>query len=203
VLYFAGYKRISDRFRIADIEAAADTEVWSCDEAPGFEPGRSQDCAFQGNVVQALQAWARGALGPAVRQPTPHPLGLSAADRLIVIGSDRMMAAVAQACRSVLAAHLKPGLLAMASVNSPMQCMMKAVCGQCLQPCVDPSTGQVRMVFTCAEQDQPLLEVDFTALAQRLGQNALPEQQTARWIRLCLDAGTATGRAESPPSGAP
>ena len=203
VLYFAGYKRIADRFRIADIEAAADTVVWCCDEAPGFEPGRPQDCAFQGNVVQALQAWAQGALGPVARQTTPDPLALSAADRLIVIGSDRMMAAVAQACRSVLAAHLKPGLLAMASVNSPMQCMMKAVCGQCLQPCVDPSTGQVRMVFTCAEQDQPLLEVDFTALAQRLGQNALPEQQTARWIRLCLDAGTATGRAESPPSGAP
>ena len=59
------------------------------------------------------------------------------------------------------------------------------------------------MVFTCAEQDQPLLEVDFTALAQRLGQNALPEQQTARWIRLCLDSGTATGPAESPPSSAP
>jgi NAD(P)H-flavin reductase len=203
VLYFAGYKRIADRFRIADIEAAADTVVWCCDEAPGFEPGRPQDCAFQGNVVQALQAWAQGALGPVARQTTPDPLALPAADRLIVIGSDRMMAAVAQACRSVLAAHLKPGLLAMASVNSPMQCMMKAVCGQCLQPCVDPSTGQVRMVFTCAEQDQPLLEVDFTALAQRLGQNALPEQQTARWIRLCLDAGTATDRAESPPSGAP
>ena len=205
VLYFAGYKRMADRFRVTDIEAAADTVVWCCDEAPGFDPGRAQDCAFQGNVVQALRAWAEGRLTTQAGQtggPQRPTLALSEADRLIVIGSDRMMAAVAQACRGVLASHLKPGLLAVASVNSPMQCMMKAVCGQCLQPCVDPSTGQVRMVFTCSEQDQPLLEVDFAALTQRLGQNALAEQQTARWIRLCLDAGNTTLPSELKPSGA-
>ena len=33
VLYFAGYKTIADRYKVADIEAAADTIVWCCDEA--------------------------------------------------------------------------------------------------------------------------------------------------------------------------
>src|SRR3954466_10233453 len=35
VLYFAGYKTIEDRYKIADLERAADSVVWCCDEAPG------------------------------------------------------------------------------------------------------------------------------------------------------------------------
>src|SRR5207237_1400001 len=40
VLYFAGYKELEDRYRIADIERAADSVVWCCDVAPGFARGR-------------------------------------------------------------------------------------------------------------------------------------------------------------------
>src|SRR5207249_1307211 len=54
VLYFAGYKEIEDRYKIADIERAADSVVWCCDEAPGFAPGRPQDLAFVGNIVAAI-----------------------------------------------------------------------------------------------------------------------------------------------------
>ena len=43
VLYFAGYKTIADRYKVEDIERAADSVVWCCDEAPGFVPGRPQD----------------------------------------------------------------------------------------------------------------------------------------------------------------
>ena len=39
VLYFAGYKKIIDRYKVEEIEAAADVVVWCCDEAPGFAPG--------------------------------------------------------------------------------------------------------------------------------------------------------------------
>ena len=74
-----------------------------------------------------------------------------------------MMAAVAAARRSVLAPYLKPDLEAVASINSPMQCMMKEVCGQCLQPHVDPATGARSYVFSCFGQDQPLMAVDFGA----------------------------------------
>ena len=51
VLYFAGYKKRIDRYKVADIEAAADAVVWCCDEAPGFAPTRPQDRAFVGNIV--------------------------------------------------------------------------------------------------------------------------------------------------------
>ena len=45
VIYFAGYKAIRDRYKVPDIERAADVMVWCCDEAPGFTPNpdRPQD----------------------------------------------------------------------------------------------------------------------------------------------------------------
>ena len=72
--------------------------VWCCDEEPGFEPGRPQDRSFVGNIVQAMEAYAAGRLGA-----TP-PIRMADADRIIAIGSDRMMAAVARARHDVLAA---------------------------------------------------------------------------------------------------
>jgi hypothetical protein len=34
VLYLAGYKRVQDRYKVEEIEHAADCVVWCCDEAP-------------------------------------------------------------------------------------------------------------------------------------------------------------------------
>lgn len=34
VLYFAGYKKLVDRYKVSEIEAAADMVVWCCDESP-------------------------------------------------------------------------------------------------------------------------------------------------------------------------
>jgi hypothetical protein len=107
---------------------------------------------------------------------------MSAADRLIATGSDRMMAAVASARHTLLAPYLKPGHRALGSINSPMQCMMKEICAQCLQPHADPATGRRSYVFSCFNQDQPLDEVDFPGLAARLGQNTVQEKLTAQWI---------------------
>jgi len=179
VLYFAGYKKIIDRYKIAEIEAAADVVIWCCDEAPGFAPTRPGDRSFVGNIVQAMAAYATGTLGE-------QAIAFNAADRIIAIGSDRMMAAVAAARHGVLAAHLKPHHFAIGSINSPMQCMMKEICAQCLQPQVDPVTGERSHVFSCFNQDQPLDRVDFAGLAARLTQNSVQEKLTAQWINRCL-----------------
>jgi NADPH-dependent glutamate synthase beta subunit-like oxidoreductase/NAD(P)H-flavin reductase len=180
VLYFAGYKKMIDRYKVEDIEAAADVVVWCSDEGPGFTPGRPQDRAFVGNIVQAMSAYASGALG---EQSIP----LAGCDRIIAIGSDKMMAAVAHARYGVLAPHLKPAHRAIGSINSPMQCMMKEICAQCLQPHRDPATGKVTYVFSCFNQDQALDEVDFAALDLRLRQNSVQEKLTAQWIAHALD----------------
>ena len=72
---------------------------------------------------------------------------LDTVDRIIAIGSDRMMAAVKAARHGVLAPFLKPNHIGIASINSPMQCMMKEVCAQCLQKHVDPVTGKETIIF--------------------------------------------------------
>jgi hypothetical protein len=117
-----------------------------------------------------------------------RPIRLQDLDRLIVIGSDRMMAAVTRARHRELAGFLNPLHTAIGSINSPMQCMMKEICGQCLQLQIDPVSGARRYVFSCFNQDQPLDAVDFDGLAQRLGQNSLQEKLTARWVERCKAA---------------
>ena len=181
VVYFAGYKRALDRYKVEEIERAADVIVWCCDEAPGFpvNPARPQDRSFVGNIVQGMAAYGSGALGA---QAVP----LADASHMIVIGSDRMMQAVGAARRGVLAPYLRPDHTAIGSINSPMQCMMKEVCAQCLQPQVDPATGARSVVFSCFNQDQALDHVDFTALHDRLMQNGVQEKLTAQWVDRAL-----------------
>lgn len=180
VLYFAGYKKLVDRYKVAEIEAAADTVVWCCDESPGFEANRPTDKQYVGNIVEAMVAYGSGQLG---EQSVP----LIEADRIIVIGSDRMMAAVGVARHNQLKPYLKAEHFAIGSINSPMQCMMKEICAQCLQPHKDPETGEVTYVFSCFNQDQPLDQVDFSGLASRLRQNSAQEKLTSRWIDRCLN----------------
>jgi len=175
VLYFAGYKRVSDRYKVAEIEAAADVVVWCCDEAPGFTPERPQDRAVVANIVEAMRMYADGELGP-------QAIPFNDADRVMAIGSDGMMNAVRLARHSVLKPHLKPDHRALASINSPMQCMMKEICAQCLQLHKDPLTGKESVVFSCFNQDQELDQVDFACLRQRLRQNSVQEKVAALWI---------------------
>jgi NADPH-dependent glutamate synthase beta subunit-like oxidoreductase/NAD(P)H-flavin reductase len=179
VLYFAGYKKAIDRYKVAEIENAADIVVWCCDEQPGFTPSRPQDRSFVGNIVQAMAAYANGALGA-------QTIPFVDTDRIIAIGSDSMMAAVATARHVVLQSYLKPHHFAIGSINSPMQCMMKEICAQCLQAQIDPETGKTTYVFSCFNQDQPLDRVDFPGLKARLRQNSVQEKLTAQWIDRCL-----------------
>jgi NAD(P)H-flavin reductase len=176
VIYFAGYKKVADRYKIEEIERAADIVVWTCDEVPGFEPDRPRDRSFVGNIVDAMVAYASGQLGG------PPEIPLSDVCRIIAIGSDGMMAAVARARHGVLAPYLEPSHHAIGSINSPMQCMMKEICAQCLQLLKNPETGEETVVFTCSNQDQPLDEVDWTTLRTRLSQNGVQEKLTAQWI---------------------
>ena len=175
VLYFAGYKKMIDRYKVEEIEAAADVVVWCCDEAPGFMPGRPQDKSVVTNIVEAMRQYASGELGD---QPIPY----SAADRIVAIGSDGMMNAVRLARHAALKSYLKPEHVAFGSINSPMQCMMKEICAQCLQLHRDPETGKETVVFSCFNQDQRLDLVDFANLRQRLRQNSVQEKIGALWI---------------------
>ncbi|MCK4939364.1 MAG: hypothetical protein KAR80_03655 [Rhodospirillaceae bacterium] len=180
VLYFAAYKKTIDRYHTEKIEAAADTIIWCSDEDPGFNPGRDGDRAFVGNIVEAMTAYGKGELFDG-----SGPIDLGEVDRIIAIGSDMMMKAVTDARHSILKDYLKDSHQGIGSINSPMQCMMKEICAQCLQRHVDPKTGEEKVVFSCFNQDQPLDLVDFGSLKGRLRQNSVSEKLTARWIEHC------------------
>ena len=183
VIYFAAYKSPDDVYHEDDIEAAADVVVWSVDQGEPIKPRRDQDRSTVGNVLQALEAYATGEMGEPL-------IDVAEASRLIAIGSDRMMAAVGQAVRGSHAKFLSPDLLALGSINSTMQCMMKEICAQCLQKHIDPETGEeLPPVFSCFNQDQRLDRVDFANLNDRLRANGVLEKLTNAWLTHLFTAG--------------
>jgi NAD(P)H-flavin reductase len=182
VLYFAGYKEGRDLFKQDEIEAATDQVIYSTDAGDPIAPRRPQDRHFRGNIVQAMVAYAQGRLGEPM-------IPLKGIRRIIAIGSDRMMAAVKNARHdpATLQPLLSPDHVGIGSINSPMQCMMKEVCAQCLQRHVDPFSGKETFVFSCFNQDQVLDEVDFNHLNARLRQNTLLEKLAAATISHLLE----------------
>jgi NAD(P)H-flavin reductase/NADPH-dependent glutamate synthase beta subunit-like oxidoreductase len=179
VIYFAGYKDGDDLFKREEIENATDKVVWASDYGVDIQPNRLQDAHFRGNIVQAMIAYAEGNLGEA-------KVNLKDVDRIIAIGSDRMMNGVREARHSTLKPFLKENHTAIGSINSPMQCMMKEVCAQCLQRHVDPHTGEESFVFSCYNQDQHLDYVDFKNLNDRLKANSIQEKLTNAWLDKAL-----------------
>jgi NADPH-dependent glutamate synthase beta subunit-like oxidoreductase/NAD(P)H-flavin reductase len=180
VIYFAGYKNGHDLFKREDIEAGTDQVIWSSDLGDAIEPHRPQDHHFRGNIVQAMVAYAEGKFGAQV-------VPLKDVSRIIAIGSDRMMNAVRLARHGLLQPHLDPTHVGIGSINSPMQCMMKEVCAQCLQRHVDPETGKEEFIFSCYNQDQELDRVDFNNLQARLRQNTVQEKLSNLWFEYLLD----------------
>ncbi|MEO6952848.1 MAG: pyridine nucleotide-disulfide oxidoreductase [Polyangia bacterium] len=180
VIYFAGYRSPADVFRKDDIEAASDMLVWCADRPPALEARRPQDRVYVGNIVQAMVAYSNGELGP-------QTIPLADVARVIAIGSDRMMRAVRDARHGVLSGKLRHDHIGIGSINSPMQCMMKEVCAQCLQKHRDPVTGKETVIFSCVNQDQPLDSVDFDNLASRLRANSVQEKLGNLWLERLLD----------------
>jgi NADPH-dependent glutamate synthase beta subunit-like oxidoreductase/NAD(P)H-flavin reductase len=179
VIYFAGYKKGEDLFKREEVEEGTDQVIWSTDMGAEIAPRRPQDRHFRGNIVQSVLSYGKGEMGDPL-------VPLSKVDRIIAIGSDRMMAAVKDARHGVLQPLLNPNHIAIASINSPMQCMMKEVCAQCLQKHVDPKTGKETIIFSCLNQDQLMDHVDFKNLNTRLQQNTVQEKLSNLWLDYLL-----------------
>ena len=175
VIYFAGYKNGADLFKREEIENNTDQVIWATDWGMEIEPHRSQDAHYRGNIVEAMIAYAKGEL-------VEQSVKLANVDRIIAIGSDRMMNGVKEARSTTLKPFLKEQHTAIGSINSPMQCMMKEICAQCLQRHVNPHTGEEVFVFSCFNQDQNLDFVDFKNLNDRLRANSIQEKLSNMWL---------------------
>jgi NADPH-dependent glutamate synthase beta subunit-like oxidoreductase/NAD(P)H-flavin reductase len=167
VLYFAAYRKNTDVFKREMIESASDEIIWCCEDGT-IEPSRKQDKSFSGNVIEALQTYP----------------DLTSFKHILTIGSDGMMHAVAELIYHAGSNLFHPQVKAIASINSPMQCMMKEICAQCLQKHIDPITEKVSFKYSCFNQDQDMSGVDFANLKCRLQQNRLLEITLAKYLQL-------------------
>lgn len=187
VLYFAGFRTADEAYQQSALEAGADRIVWctmSGHPVPNRRPG---DLARTGDFLETIRAYGDGLLTDG---DDPEPIALADVDRILAIGSEKLLRRIKEGLAGSLKPYFRPDVYAIGSVGSPMQCMLKGVCAQCLQWHVDPATGRrTEAVFSCAMQDQPLEWVDLDNLDSRLGQNRLSEQLSELWLDYLLARG--------------
>ncbi len=170
VHYLIGYEDSKDVVYQEKVEQTADVIYWTFNQPTKSWSRRPQDKLYQGTIVEALKKLIE----------TQQVIGI---DRFLIIASTKTMVAIEQMRPQLKASLFKSKCKTIASVNAPMQCMMKGVCGQCLQRHKDPLTGQESMVLSCRTQDQPIEKIDYESLYGRLQQNSLQEKVNALWLR--------------------
>ncbi len=178
VLYFASYPTREQLYYQEELEQSADQIIWSVSKGDLIQVNRDQDVSVENwNVIELLQQYDRGELdgGPSIP--------LKEVDQVLVMGTTGLLDAFQNAIGDGLRDTLREGADIIGTVGSPMQCMLKGVCAQCLQWQIDPETGErTRAVFSCSMQDQPLLWIDVDNLAARQAQNRLQEHLTNLWV---------------------
>jgi hypothetical protein len=157
------------------LEILTDQTIWILDQGPELILKRKQDCCFVHGVAEFLDACAE--------TDGAHAAWVNESDCIVLSGHPGAMQQFSTALQTHLQSQLKPSVLAVAAVNSPMQCMMKEVCAQCLCRHVNPATGETaKFVFSCFNQYQPLFDLDFANLQARQGQNSVQEKISNAWL---------------------
>jgi len=183
MLYVAAFDSAAQLFHRDELEAAADAVLWVTREGAPIVPRRPQDRSVSAEVIDAIVQYGTGKLG----EPT---IRLEDVTRLWISGSSCLVRRVRDARGKELAPYLLKQPATTASISTPMQCMLKGVCSQCLQWQIDPHTGQrTKAVFSCSWQDQPLDIVDLDNLDERLSQNKVQEHLTNLWLDHLFETG--------------
>lgn len=186
VLYLAAFGSAAELDNQAELEDAADQIIWCVGRGSLIEASRPQDISIEASdVIDVLRRYDDGEL-------SDNGIPLRDVDRLMVMGSTGLLKGFQSALKNDLAARFRSDMEATGTVGSPMQCMLKGVCAQCLQWQIDPRTGErTRAVFSCAGQDQPLAWIDLDNLSARQRQNSLADQLSALWLDYVLEQETA------------
>ncbi len=179
VLYFSAYNTADQIYYQDELEQCADQIVWATAKGAPITANRPQDISVRsGNVIDLLRQYYRGEFSA----PDQRIL-LTDVNEVLVIGSTGLLKGLQSAMRSDLSHIFREDVNILGTVGSPMQCMLKGVCAQCLQWQIDPETGErTRTVFSCAMQDQPLMWIDIDNLAARQAQNYLQDYLGAMWV---------------------
>ena len=179
VLYIAAFAGAGDVDHQDELEAGADQVVWATAQEPAIEAQRAPDRSVVAtDMVDLVRRYGEGEIAGA------ETIDLQEVDRVLVMGGTGLLRGFQAALADgPLAPYFREEVYAMGTAGSPMQCMLKGVCAQCLQWQKDPETGQrTRPVFSCSEQDQPLAWIDLDNLQARQQQNRLPDRLTSMWL---------------------
>jgi NAD(P)H-flavin reductase len=186
VLFFASFRCQEDIYFKDELEQCADQIIWASTTDSLIECRRPQDISVQqANIIELIKDYDNGVLST---DNEADQIKLSEVDEIMIMGSTGLLKAMQKSLKQDLRPLFKNDVHATGTVGSPMQCMMKGVCGQCLQWQIDPDTGnRTRAVFSCANQDQPLSWIDLDNLGARQSQNRLSEYMTGLWANHVLD----------------
>lgn len=169
IVYFAGFESSNDIYQKEFIEKNTDIIIW-CVKDNGNISLRPQDRIFQGSVVDALKHSSMDGL-----------FNFRNVKKIITIGSKEMMSGI-QSLRTGEMKEMIGSIRTIAGINSPMQCMMKEVCAQCLQKQIDPVTGKEEYVFSCFNSNQDIDRIDFENYEERLGNNSALEKLNSMYL---------------------
>ena len=180
ILYLATYPHRDHLYHQGELEQSADQIIWATASDELILARRSQDVSIQeANAIRLIQRYHSGEL----TQNTDKLTELSEVDEVLVMGGTGLLKAMQDAFKGEFKGVFKDEVDINGTVGSPMQCMLKGVCGQCLQWQIDPDSGQrTRAVFSCSMQDQPLMWIDIDNLAARQTQNFLQDHLTNLWV---------------------
>lgn len=120
---------------------------------------------------------------------TLRKIDLKTMQRILIIGSPTLMRDF-KLWKNTHADLFCENLKLFGSAYTPMQCMLKGVCSQCLQWQIDPHTGKrTKAVFSCSWQHPPLDLIDLDNLEERLSQNRMQEILTRLYVENVVDGG--------------
>jgi NADPH-dependent glutamate synthase beta subunit-like oxidoreductase/NAD(P)H-flavin reductase len=168
VIFIAGYRKNSSVVRQQRMENSCEILVCAIEEeVPNLKFEKAANYCFQGSVIDALK-------NHFIQNPEKI-------DRIFTIGNNQMMHAVAKLRAENLVESISKAPIATASLNAPMQCMLKGVCSQCLQKRKNEK-GEDEYFYACGDQDQNMDRFDFAHLHNRCEQNSLSEKVSKMWL---------------------
>jgi len=189
VLYIGAFGHPGQVYCQDELERVSDQIIWASAGEELIEARRPGDCSVQAtNIIDLVRRYGAGEL-------TSEPgVPLGEVDEILVMGSTGLLRGMQEAMATDFADLFKPDVEVKGTVGSPMQCMLKGVCAQCLQWQIDPESGRrTKAVFSCAEQDQPLMWIDIDNLAARQSQNRVQEHLSNLWVDHVLNGEEAAG----------
>jgi NADPH-dependent glutamate synthase beta subunit-like oxidoreductase/NAD(P)H-flavin reductase len=178
VTYVGLYDKASQVDFMDALTEVTDQIIWITQSGESVRPKRDTDISLtERDAIAALKKI----------HSADNNVDWSQVDELIVLGGAGLLIQVKIALTNSLSEVFNKDISVKGTLTNPMQCMMKGVCGQCLQWVIDPMTGdKTHAVFSCAEQDQPLQSIDIIGMQSRQKQNRVLDQLNSQWLsELC------------------